>query len=246
MTTPAGPGQETERFGRPVRQFPVAVSAGAMALAWARQENAPAGATVLVDREISPLGRHGRLWTASPEATLTCAVVLRPQLPAEQGDVSWLLAALAAAEGAAAVTDKTFATWWPDAVIDPETKEAIASIKAEVQLGPGQVRIAVATVRLDLAQLGLDATRRDDLLEPVLRSFDTHTESLVDGAAAVAAAYEGRCSLIGSRVKIALLPKGETRGVASGIDRQARLELRSPTGMVERVGIDQLRSLEVV
>ena len=42
------------------------------------------------------------------------------------------------------------------------------------------------------------------------------------------------------------MSKGETRGVVGGVDRAARLELKSPTGMVERVTIDMLRDLEVV
>ena len=54
--------QTVEKFGRPMRQFPVAVSSEAMALAWANQEDAPQGATVVVDHEIRASGLHGRLW----------------------------------------------------------------------------------------------------------------------------------------------------------------------------------------
>lgn len=244
----SGPIVETERYGRPLRHFQVAISAGAQALAWARQEEAPHGATVVVDQEVSPLGLRGRMWQAPPEATLTCAVVLRPSLTAEEGDAAWLVAVLAAADGAEAATGRSLSTWWPDAVVEAESGEPVAGAKAEIQLGPGQVRSAVATVRFDLQRLGLDAGRRDELLEAFLTSLDAGYQRMVDadGTAGVAAAYERRCALIGQRVKIRLRPQGETRGVASGVDPKARLEVTSQTGMVERITIDMLRDLETV
>ncbi len=239
-------GEESERFGRLVRHYKMSVSAGTLAQAWARQENAPHGATVVVDREVSPLGRHGRLWATPAEQTLACAVVLRPPLPAEQADMSWLVGGLAAAEGGEAASGRTLKTWWPDAVVDQESGARVGSLRAEVQLGPGQVRSAVVTVRLDLAALGVDPTMRDAVLEPFLRSIDDIMGRLGEGTAGVAAAYERRCALLDKRVKVRLLPKGETRGIARRIDRMARLELESGTGMVERISVDALRELEVV
>ncbi len=239
-------GEESERFGRILRHYKMSVSAGALAQAWARQENAPHGATVVVDREVSPLGRHGRYWSTPAERTLACAVVLRPPLPAEQADVAWLVAGLAAAEGGEAASGKTLRTWWPDSVIDAATGATVGSIRAEVQLGPGQVRSAVITLRLDLEALGLEPAQRDAVLEPFVRSVDDITSRLGEGTAGVAAAYERRCGLLDKRVKVRLLPKGETRGVARRIDRMARLELESGTGMVERISIDALRELQVI
>lgn len=239
-----GPGEESERFGRTVRHYRMAISAGALALAWARQSDAAEGSTVVAEREVSPLGRLGKLWPRPPEDTLSFAVVLRPPLTPDQADATWLLAGLAAAEGAEEASGRTAATWWPDAVVDADGGATLASVKVEVQLGPGKVRSAVASVRLDLAALGLGSEGRDRLLEAVLRAFDRNSETLADGPDAVAAGYEGRCELIGQRVKIRLLPKGETRGVARGVDRSARLEVESGTGMVQRVAIDTLRELE--
>jgi biotin-(acetyl-CoA carboxylase) ligase len=240
-------GPETvERFGRQLRHFPVAVSADAMALAWANKEDGPSGATVVVDHEVGARGLHGSLWTAAPADTLVCAVVLRPQLSVEEGDVSWLLAALAAAEGAEAVTGQPMSTWWPDTVVTGSEREAVAAVKAEVQLGPGQVKSVVVAQRFDLAKLGLERERRDDLLEAFVGALDRATEQLQDGAAGVVAAYEKRCAVLGQRVKLLIRPKGETRGTARRIDRSARLEVESPSGMIERVGLDQLKVLSVV
>lgn len=241
-----GPGEAAERFGHLVRHYRMGVSGAALALAWARQENAPDGATVVVEREVSPLGRLGRMWTTAPESTLSLAIVLRPPLKIEEAEATWLLAAVAAAEGAEAASGRTLATWWPDLVVDPETYDEIAALKVEIQLGPGKVKSAIATIRIDLDKLGLSPGGHDAVLEAVLAALDRHSEGLGEGSAGVAAAYDGRCAMLGRRVKLRLLPKGEARGIAKGVDRGARLELQSTTGMIQKVGIDTLRAIEAV
>ncbi len=243
---PALQADTVERFGRPVRVFPVAVSAEAMALAWANQEDAPQGATVVVDHEIRASGLHGRLWTVPATDTLACSVVLRPPLSVEEADTSWLLAALAAAEAAQAVSGRELATWWPDSVVDASSREQVAAVRAEVQLGPGRVKGVIITLRFDLPKLGLDASAKDAMLEATVKAVDDAAEGLAEGAAKAAAAYEKRCGLLGNRVMIRLLPKGETRGTAKRVDRGARLELESPSGLIEKITVDQVRELKIV
>ncbi len=239
--------QEEDLGGHPIRRFPLGISAAALALAWARQEEGPAGATVVVDREVSPLGRIGKLWAQAPESSLLCAVVLRPPLAAEEADVVWLIGGVAAADAAASVSGVDVGTWWPDDVVRADTLEPVATTKAEVQLGPGRVRSAVVTFRFDLDRLGLGSDDRDGLLEALLQALDARADSLGEGGSrAMAAAYEERCLLLGRRVKIDLLPKGTTRGTAVRMDRLGRLELESSTGMIERIGLDTLRKLEAV
>lgn len=240
------PADESERDGHAVRSYKMAVSVGALALAWTRQEQAPAGATVVADREVSPLGRLSKLWTTPAEQTLAMAVVVRPPLPVEEADAIWLLAGVAAAEGAEAATGRPVHTWWPDRIVHGDDDELVAAAKAEIQLGPGKVRSAVLTLRFDLPRLGLGMQDREALLDAVLTALDRHLETIPEGAGAVAAAYQSRCSLLGKRIKVRLLPKGETRGLPRGVDRTGRLELESPSGMVERLTIDTLRSFETV
>lgn len=240
-------GPETvERFGRPLRHFPVAVSADAMALAWANREDGPHRATVTVDHEVGARGFRGSVWRAPPADSLVCAVVLRPGLASEEGDVSWLVGGLVALEGAEALSSRSLGAWWPATVVEGPERTEVAAVKADVQLGPGRVKSVVLTMRFCLSGLGLSAEQRDELLESVLRAVDRSAERLDEGPAAVAAAYESRCAVLGQRVKVKLRPKGETRGTARGIDRAARLELASASGMIERVGIDQLLDLTVV
>ena len=230
-----------------MRHFAVAISSEAMALAWANQENAPQGAFVVVDHEINPRGLHGRLWDSPQPDTLACSVVLRPPVSAEEGDVSWLVVGLAGAEAVEEVTGRTFATWWPDEIVETESKDPVAATRSEVQLGPGQVKAAVITARFDLVRLELEPDDgKERLLEAFVGAVDRISAALEEGAATAAAAYESRCTVVGERVKIRLRPKGETRGVARHVDKAARLEIEAMSGMMERVGVDQLQELTVV
>lgn len=243
----SGAAPETiERFGRPMRHFPVAVSTEAMALAWANREDGPAGAVVVVDHEIGPRGYHGVIWATPPADSLACSVILRPTLAVEEADASWLAVGLIAIGAAEAASGHELSLWWPAQVVEGPERDLLASVKAEIQLGPGRVKSVVATMRFDLVKLGLGGERRDEVLERVVGAVDEVSDLLAEGAAAVAAAYEARCSIIGKRLKVRLRPKGETRGTVRSIDRSARLEIASPTGMAERIGIDQLMELTVV
>jgi BirA family biotin operon repressor/biotin-[acetyl-CoA-carboxylase] ligase len=220
-----------------------------MALAWARQDAAPEGATVVSEREISPLGRLSEMWPAPAATTLAAAIVLRPTLPVELADAVWLVGGLASAEAAAATSGRRVGVIWPDTVVDVETEQVVGSLKTDIQLGPGQVSSAVLSIRLDLAALGLGSAGRDTLLDEVLGALDQRTGWLregADGCALAAAAYDQSCLLLGRRVKVYLLPKGEARGVAQRVDASGRLEVVSATGMVERVSVNMLRRLEIV
>jgi biotin-(acetyl-CoA carboxylase) ligase len=122
----------------------------------------------------------------------------------------------------------------------------VSAVRAEIQLGPGKVKSAVLTMRFDLPRLGLSADDRETVLEAVVGAVDRASARLDEGPEALAAAYTERCPIVGQRVKLKLRPKGETRGRARSVDRLARLELESATGMVERIGVDQMADLQVV
>ena len=243
---PALQTETVERFGRPMRTFPVAVSSEAMALAWANQEDAPQGATVVVGHEIRASGLHGRLWTVAPTDSLACSIVLRPTVSVEDANVAWMVAGLAAADAAQSVSGRELTTWWPDSVVESASRDEVAAVRAEVQLGPGRVKAMVITLRFNLPRLGLDAGRKDDLLEAVVYAVDDAVEGLATGTTGLAALYEKRCSLLGNRVVIRLRPKGETRGTARRVDRAARLELEAPSGLVEKVTVDQVLDITVI
>jgi len=216
-----------------------------MGLGWANLEQAPNGAMVVVVHEVSPLGRLGQMWPVPALSTLAFAVITRPALSAEQADVPWLISALAVAEGMEAAGEPPAHTAWPDLVVDAQDGATRAAVRADVQLGPGKVRVAVATVRVDMSS-DPDPARRERLLEAIGDQLDRRTAELAEGVAGPLAAYEKLCSTIGRNLKLRLIPRGEMRGHAAVVDPLGRLELRSATGMVERVSVNQVRAVEIL
>lgn len=226
----------------PSRRFPVAVNAEALALAWARQEAAQAGSVVIVDHEISPRGRLGRLWPHPAERTAVLAAVWRPTLDAERADLVWLAASLGLLTAARSLVAAEVGLWWPDGIVTEDTRR-FGEVRAEIQLGPGRVVSAVVTARLHLDHLGLPD--RDDVLAAMIEGLEEGALTLDAEQDAVCSAYVASHLLTGRIVTARLLPRGAVRGTVGGVDDHGRLELVSSTGLVERVPVDNLDRLEI-
>lgn len=226
----------------PRRRFAVAVNAEALALAWARQEAAPTGAVVIVDREISPRGRLGRLWPHPQERTATLAMVWRPTLGADQADLVWLAASIGLLAAARSLAEPEMGLNWPDALVDAGGRR-LGEVRAEVQLAPGRVTSAIVTARLDVDALG--TPDRDAAIAAMVNGLAAGASDLAADADGARASYGDACVLSGRRVIARLLPRGTARGSVRGIDAHGRLELVSSTGFVERVPVDNLDRLEV-
>lgn len=217
------------------RHLPVAVSAEAIALAWARQEAAPAGAVVIVDHEISPRCRLGRLWERVQERTATLAMVWRPTIPIEAVDLAWAAASLGLVRALDAHIDgPPPRLWWPDEVVD-ESGRVAGAVRAEIQLGPGRVTSAVVTARVDLDAVG--APDPADVLALVEVELARAAGELDGAPQDMPLAWEARSALLGRRVNAHLLPRGEVRGTVAGLDPHGALELVSTTGLRQRVPI---------
>jgi len=227
------------------RRYPVAVSAEALALAWARQEDAPAGSVVVVDHEISPRGRLGRLWPHPAERTAVLAMVWRPAIASSAADLVWAAASLGLLRAVHSLGDGDEpALWWPDEVHDGDGR-LLGAVRAEVQLGPGRVTSAVVTGRIDLDQAG--GRSREDVLVEVEGALAAVAAVLDGDPDALRAACHERSALAGRRAVAHLLPRGEVRGEVAGIDPDGGLVLRSATGLHQRVpivGLDRVTRSE--
>jgi len=226
-----------------IRHLPVGVSTTALALAWARQESAPEGATVLVEHEVSPLGWRGVLWPVEPRDSLSLAVVLRPRLPLNRVDVLWAMTVAAVASFVADSGGVAARTWWPDRVIGPDGN-AVAGVKLDVVLGPGTVRAAVVAVRIDLPAAGLDVADRVSLATSFGPVLVAASEAAVTDPAGAAQRCTAGSATVGRRVRAVLLPRGEARGQAAAIDEEGRLAIVSSTGMRESLPIDLVARVE--
>ncbi|CAN5537904.1 hypothetical protein BH18ACT1_BH18ACT1_06210 [soil metagenome] len=228
---------------RPLRHLPVVVAVGVLGQERGRQEAAPHGATVLADHEVSPLGRGGRLWPVQSQDSLAMAVVLRPPLAAAAADLVWLVAGVAVFKATAAVGAPRLATWWPDRVVMAASGAPVAELRVDLLPHGDRLGAAVVSVRIDLRPLGVAPPGRAALASRIAVGLDERSLSPADD---VAAAYSRCSALLGSRLRVALVPTGEARGIAARVDRRGRLELQSATGMVERLEVDSVRDARVI
>ena len=239
-----------------MRTYPVAVSVEAMAAAWARQEQAPEGATVVATQELAARGRRGTVWKTIPDRTLSFAVVLRPALPPAGEQLLWILASLAAAEGLDKLGVAEVHLKWPDDIFVGGGK--IGVIRVQAHLGPGQIDSAVLTFRLNLSVTPDDvpdaspasvagATGRtvdpSEVIDAVLTALEGRYHG---GVEPLLAAYRARCLTIGTRVRAELLPRGEVEGIAKAVDDQGSLEVEVHRGGIHPVTVETLRRLRVI
>ncbi|HVM15289.1 MAG TPA: biotin--[acetyl-CoA-carboxylase] ligase [Egibacteraceae bacterium] len=242
-------------LGSPVQHYPVAVSVESLALAWARQHDAPEGALVIAEAELSARGRRGVNWVSVGGRSLASAVVLRPALPPAGEGLLWLLASLAAAEGLEAAADLDVRLKWPnDLLVDGR---GIGGVRVDAQLGPGSIESAVLTVRVNVGLQAEDfppdlrphvtsvtieggSCSRLDVLAAILDRLASRYEA---GVAALLEDYRGRCDTLGTRVRALLVPSGEAVGRATDVDDHGGLVIETPAGR-GAIGVDRLKRLE--
>ncbi len=244
-------------LGRPVQVFPLAVTTESLAMGWARQQQAPEGAIVVADAELSARARRGPPWVSVPGKSLAFSVVLRPELPPEGEGLLWLLAALGAAEGIEAVADINVPVKWPDDLLVDDRR--LGMVRSDAHLGPGRIESAVVTVRVNvglteddfpaehretatsLALEGVDRPRPEVLASILARleaCYGMSVPELLD-------AYRSRCSTLGRQVRAQLMPVGEAAGRAADVDERGALVVEGPGGR-GFVSVGVVKRLEVV
>lgn len=224
-----------------VRRFDVGMSVDALASAWARQEGAPSGSVVTVATEISGRRRGGVPWTVRDPNGLMMAMVARPRISPRQEALLWLAVTLAAARATAAVSDRETHVLWPDSVVGYAGGEPFCSTNIGVQLGPDRIEHAVLSVRVDLADAGVDD--REQLLRGLIQELSAAIAELESEPLLLLEAFSDAYVLMDQLVKATLLPRGMARGRVAAIDPSGDLVLESTTGMLERIMPANLRSL---
>lgn len=266
MAEPAGDDLGPERIaaalgpdpplGSPVQYFGVGVSVESLALGWARQNDAPEGALVVTDVELSARGRRGQTWVSVGGRSLAFSVILRPGLPPAGEGLLWLLASLAAAEGVEAACGLDVRLKWPNDLLVGDL--GLGNVRVDAQLGPGMIESAVLTIRVNvglqpddfpddmrpqvssIAMLGGAAPPRVTVLAAILDRLSARYEA---GVPALLADYRARCDTIGTRVRALLVPSGEAAGLATEVDDQGGLVITTMAGSGS-IGVDRLQRLE--
>jgi BirA family biotin operon repressor/biotin-[acetyl-CoA-carboxylase] ligase len=211
------------------------------------------GSLVVAEHQSAGRGRLDRTWTSPPGAGLTFSVLVRPEgTPAARWGWLPLLTGLAVAEAArGAGVDARVK--WPNDVLAPDPGDgawrklagilvervdtpdgpaAVVGIGLNVTTAPADLPVPTAT---SLALAGATDLDRPRLLGAVLgalaRWFEAwHAAGGDAEACGLAAAYRAASATIGQEVAVALGADPPTTGVATGIDADGSLQLRTATG----------------
>jgi BirA family transcriptional regulator, biotin operon repressor / biotin---[acetyl-CoA-carboxylase] ligase len=217
------------------------------------RDGAPEGAVLVAEEQTAGRGRMGRSWLSPPRAALTFSVLLRPaDVPAARRGWLPLLAGVAVATAIRQVSALDATLKWPNDVLLRSGK--LAGILAEqsgdavvVGIGvnvstAGHELPAPAAPSLPATSLRLEGSPildRELLLGRMLDEIERWylawrgTDLAGDAAASgLRAAYVRLCSTIGRDVRAELPGRAATSGLASGIDGDGRLVVRTAAGDV--------------
>ncbi len=214
-------------------------------------------AAVVTGNQTAGRGRLGRKWIAPAGRSLAVSVLLRPRLsdgtPLSLEHFGWfpLIAGVAMARSIRAVSPGTVGLKWPNDVQIDGLK--VCGILAEL-LPTGDAVVIGSGINLELtadelptptstsiALTGATITG-DDLADAVLSRYlqnlaELYTDFLRVGAHAEASGVRGaalaECTTVGQQVRVQLPGGDDLFGVATDIDGNGRLVVRSSTDGLE-------------
>lgn len=135
MTTrEATPSSLPARIGRPLIRFDQVTSTMDVAAALAAL-GAPEGTTVQADLQTAGRGRAGRRWDADAGSALMLSIILRPRVSAPRLGLVSLLAGLAVANVAEALTCRPAMIKWPNDVLIDGRKVAGVLLQSRIMTG---------------------------------------------------------------------------------------------------------------
>ncbi|HEY3611708.1 MAG TPA: biotin--[acetyl-CoA-carboxylase] ligase [Pseudonocardiaceae bacterium] len=224
-------------------------------LSAAAQRGAADRTVLIADEQTAGRGRLGRKWTSPPDAGLYLSVLLRPTgVPAPR--LSWLalLAGVALVRTARFAGAAAVLKWPNDLLLGPDQRKG-AGVLAEVgssagnwvvigiglnvlaapDIPPGAGGLA-ATSLADAGATVLDRTELASRLLTELALLDDAWRA-TDGdadASGLHAEYREHCVTFGRRVRVEL-PSGAHTGVATGLEPDGTLVVRTDDGVARSV-----------
>lgn len=224
----------TKTLGQAVEVYPIALTTESLALGWLRQHQAPHGALVVADKEISARTRSGG--GIENDGGLSFSLILRPALAIDYQDILWAVALLGACAGYEQIGVEARA-WWPESLVAED--EVVGHVRVETQLAPGAIDSSVLTFRLGLPE---GAEQRIETLDGILRSLE---DLFATQPTEIANLYLDRCALKGRPIRIGLRPNGASGGTAESIDERGGFGVTASSGSVTRYGVDQIREVRL-
>ncbi|MCC6446507.1 MAG: biotin--[acetyl-CoA-carboxylase] ligase [Armatimonadetes bacterium] len=241
---------ESLAAGHPLFTFESVASTQEVARAMIAQ-GAADGTVVLASEQTEGRGRLGRRWVAPKGTAILASILVRPALPLREFWQLSFVAAWAAAEAIAFMTDASVQVKWPnDILIDgkkvagilievvpegPGGPWAVIGIGINVNAPPEAFPPDLLTPATSLLEAQGRAMPLQPLLKAVLEHFDRGMESLVSqGFESVLARWKTMEAFTGKPVRV-VTPSGEVDGTALGVDDQGNLRVGRADGSEETI-----------
>jgi BirA family biotin operon repressor/biotin-[acetyl-CoA-carboxylase] ligase len=207
---------------------------------------APEWTVLVAGQQEGGRGRLGRTWVSKPGASLLVSVLLRPQVPPDEGVLLTLAAGVAMAEAVRRVTGVQATCKWPNDVMVGDRK--LAGILTEASVAEGRIEHAVVGVGLNVWQqrgdfpedlqstatsvvLGGGKPDMSGLLQDFLSELFTRYGASGSGLPIrVLPAYRELCSTIGRQVRATVSSGDVVEGHATGVGPNGELQLETSTG----------------
>ncbi len=248
-------GLRTKRFGQRVRYLETTASTQDDCRALA-EAGAPEGTLVVAERQEAARGRLCRAYF-TPQGGLWCSLLLRPERAPEEVILLSLVAAIAVHEAVEEVTGLRATVRWPNDLLLEGRKFAgilielaseqdvlryvILGIGLNVNLRrddfPEELRPIATSIREALGREAPRVTLLQRLLERLEALYDRY---LAEGPDPVIETWLALPNILGQRVTV-YAPHETWSGVASGLDREGALLVRTDDGAVRRVVAGDVR-----
>lgn len=233
-------------YPRPFRFLPQAGSTNDLAMAWAT-ENAPSGAVVVTDEQLSGRGRFARPWVAPAGTALLFSVILRPLLPADRLYRMAMVGAVALRDVLEPLALGRIAYKWPNDVqldgrklagILPEARWDGNRLTAVI-LGIG-LNVSVPFENTALAHTAISLTEavatpidRAQVLAQILPRIDYWSVRVDDRA--LWESWRAGLATIGQQITVRFNDGQTLMGLAADVDEDGALQLRDNEGTIHHL-----------
>ncbi len=219
------------------------------------QEGAVHGFSVMCQKQSGGKGRLGKHWVSTPNKSLCCSIILRPQLPFAEFPKLTLSSGLALCKAVESVTGlRFFGLKWPNDLYYDDRKCAGILVESSnmtenykdffviVGIGvnvnnvitdfPHSLQSKVTSLKM-LTQKNYSIDRLFCRVRDALLQYVRVHEEL--GFSAIAAEWKGRDALFGKKMLWLRDDREIIEGVGKGIDTDGQLLLEENNGTIRRI-----------
>lgn len=230
--------------GREVTYFDLTDSTNTQARILAEQ-GAPHGTLVVADQQDGGKGRRGRSWVSPAGEGIWMTILLRPEMNPINASMLTLVMALAAEKGIRETTGQKSLIKWPNDLV--LNKKKICGILTEMSTDQMEIKYVLIGIGINVSQTEFpdeiketatslykesgELTPRSKIIAGIMAALEEYYEIFMktEDMSGLIEVYNERLVNLGNEVCI-LDPKGEFRGISTGINEAGGLMVRLEDG----------------